>query len=86
MPAYPSRLCSTTEGRQTFPDIMQDAFGLKAITVFHRYGRPLGAAIPFEAVCLLAGYTDLVDEETKLRIRNAALSLVTELSVSNPVT
>lgn len=75
-PAYPARFCSTTEGRQGLPDILQDAFGLKSITGFHRYGRALGAIIPIEAVRLLAGYGASVDEETKLRIRNSALNLL----------
>ncbi len=78
MPAYPVRICSTSEGRQTFPDILKDTFGLKSITVFQRYGRTLGAAIPMEAVRLLAGFPDTVDDEMKLRIRNAARTLLKE--------
>jgi hypothetical protein len=69
-PASPARFCSTTEGRQGLPDILHDSFGLKSITGFHRYGRALGAIIPIEAVRMLAGYPDTVDEGTKLRIQN----------------
>ncbi len=75
-PTFPARFCSTSEGRRMFPDILQDAFGLKSITGFHRYGRTLGAIIPIEAVRLLAGYPDAVDDDTKVRIRNAALNLL----------
>jgi len=75
-PAYPARFCTTTEGRQELPSILQDAFGLKSITGFHRYGRTIGAVIPIEAVRLLAGYADTVDDEIKIRIRNSALNLI----------
>lgn len=75
-PAYPARLYTTSEGRQVFPDILQDAFGEKAITGFHRYGRVLGAVVPMEAVMLLAGQP--VDEEAGLRLRNAAQALLEE--------
>ena len=75
-PAYPVRFCTTTEGRQQLPSILQDSFGLKSITGLHRYGRPLGAIIPIEAVRLLAGFPDAVDDATKLRIKNTALNLL----------
>ncbi len=75
-PAYPARLCTSTEGRQNFPDIIQDAHGEKTLTGLYRYGRVLGAIVPIDAVrMLMDGNTD-VDEETKLRIKNAALNLL----------
>jgi hypothetical protein len=76
VPAYPVRFCTTTEGRQELPNILQDSFGMKSITGVHRYGRMLGAIIPMDAVRLLAGFPDAVDDETRLRIKNAALNLL----------
>lgn len=76
MPAYPVRFCDSTEGRRVLPDILQDAFGLKGITVVHRYNRALGAVIPYDAVRMLAGYP--VDDETRIRVRNAALNALDE--------
>jgi hypothetical protein len=74
VPTYPARLYTTTEGRQFFPDILQDAFGEKGVTGFHRYGRLMGAVIPLEAITLLAGGE--VDEETRIRLQNAAHNLL----------
>jgi hypothetical protein len=75
-PAYPARLCSATEGRQTFPDILQDTYGEKTLTGLHGYGRVLGAIIPIEAVKMLMGDDTAVDEAVRLRIKNAALNLL----------
>lgn len=74
-PVSPAAFVTTTEGRQRFPDVMQDAFGPKAFTGFHRYGRPLGAVIPIDAVMVLAGYGHLLDEATLERIKNTAQAL-----------
>ena len=83
-PAYPVRFCSTTEGRQELPSILQDSFGMKSITGLHRYGRMLGAIIPIEAVRLLAGFPDAVDDATRLRIKNAALNLLENRIIFSP--
>ncbi|KND51533.1 MAG: hypothetical protein AB202_03110 [Parcubacteria bacterium C7867-007] len=76
VPAYSAQLYSSTEGRQFFPDILQDAFGEKTITGFHRYERVLGALIPMEALLMLAGCDQEIDEGMKLRIKNAARNLL----------
>lgn len=75
-PAFPARLCTTSEGRQNFPDIIQDAYGEKCLTGFNRYGRFLGAVIPREALMILAENDATVDDTTRLRIKNAARNLL----------
>lgn len=74
----PACFVTSTEGRQRFPEIMQDVFGEKAITGFHRYGRALGAVIPLEAVRLLAGCAHAVDPAMRKRIRATARALLKE--------
>jgi hypothetical protein len=76
LPANIARVYSTTEGRQRFPDILQEVFGEKSIAGFERYGRRLGALIPMEALLLLAGRGSMLDKETRIRIQNAASSLL----------
>lgn len=71
---------STTDGRQRFPDILQVSYGEKAVIGFDRYGRALGAVVPMEAVLMLAGKTEDVDEDVKLRIERAAQKLLQEVS------
>lgn len=72
----PTRFVSTTEGRKKFPDIMQETFGAKSMTGFSRYGRVLGAAVPIEAVRILAGFAGAVDPDAQKRIRNTARALL----------
>ena len=67
---------STTDGRQRFPDILQDIYGGKAVIGFDRYGRVLGAVVPMEAVAMLAGQTEHVDDYTRGRIELAAQQLM----------
>ena len=69
-------LYSTTEGRQKFPDILQTSYGDKSVIGFGRYGRALGAVVPMEAVRVLAGFDDCVDEDVKRRIQRTARSLL----------
>ena len=78
-PSLPSDreiLHSTTVGRQRFPDLLQRSFGEKSVIGFDRYGRALGAVVPMEAVCVLAGCAEQVDEDVRLRIERAAQSLL----------
>jgi len=70
---------STTDGRQRFPDILQVSYGEKAVIGFDRYGRALGA------VLMLAGKTQDVDEDVKLRIERAAQKLLQEVSRDDAV-
>lgn len=72
-------LYSTTEGRQRFPDFLQTTFGDKAVIGFGRYGRALGAVVPMEAVRLLAGFSESVDEDVRRRIQRTAQSLLKKL-------
>lgn len=75
-------LYSTTDGRQRFPDILQVSYGEKAVIGFDRYGRALGAVVPMEAVLMLAGKDDRVDQGIKERIERAARALLAKI---NPV-
>ena len=70
------RLYSTSEGRARFPDILQSSYGDKAVVGFGRYGRALGALVPMEAVRLLAGFDESVDEDVRKRIIRTARSLL----------
>jgi len=70
---------STTDGRQRFPDILQVTYGDKAVIGFDRYGRALGAVVPVEAVRMLAGYSNHVDDDVRARIKRAAMALLAEL-------
>ena len=67
---------STTDGRQQLHDILQDIYGDKAVIGFDRYGRVLGAVVPMEAVAMLAGHTEHVDDYTRNRIEKAAEQLM----------
>ncbi len=78
-PAYRARLCSAAEGRNSLPDILQDAACDKTITGVTRYMHPLVAVVPIEAILLLAGELDTVDEATRIRIQNSALNLLAGL-------
>lgn len=75
----PSRLLSTTEGRQRFPDILQTCFGDKAVIGFDRYGRALGAVVPMEAVRLLAGFQESVEPRVREAIAETAKELLREV-------
>lgn len=70
---------STTDGRQRFPDILQVTYGDKAVIGFDRYGRALGAVVPVEAVRMLAGFSDNVDDDVRQRIQRAATALLAQL-------
>lgn len=72
-------LYSTTEGRQRFPDILQVSYGDKAVIGFDRYGRALGAVVPIEAVRILAGYGETVDDDVKRRMERTARLLLAKL-------
>lgn len=74
-PAYPARLATATEARQNFPDLLQVAYGEKSLCGICRFSRLLAAIVPPEAVRILMG-DSTVDEETRIRIRNAARNLL----------
>jgi len=75
---------STTDGRQRFPDILQVSYGEKAVIGFDRYGRALGAVVPMEAVQMLAGRLDAVDDDVRERIERAARALLETMQESEP--
>jgi hypothetical protein len=76
-PQQPKKIVySTTDGRQQLHDILQDIYGDKAVIGFDRYGRVVGAVVPMEAVAMLAGRTDYVDDYTQERIQRAAQKLM----------
>jgi len=75
---------STTDGRQRFPDILQTSYGEKAVIGFDRYGRALGAVVPMEAVEMLAGAIDNVDEDVRGRIKRAAQALLETMADHGP--
>lgn len=85
MPGRKQRIVySTTDGRQRFPDILQTSYGDKAVIGFDRYGRALGAVVPMEAVQMLAGATDNVDEDIRGRIQRAAQALLDTMADHSP--
>jgi hypothetical protein len=75
---------STTDGRQRFPDILQTSYGEKAVIGFDRYGRALGALVPMEAVQILAGAMESVDEDIRGRIQRAAQALLETMADHSP--
>lgn len=78
MPAYEARIMTTTEGRQSLPDVLQKMYGDKGIVAFDRYGRVIGVAVPLEAVRMLAGV--FVDEAVQIRVQNSARNLLDHLN------
>lgn len=79
----PQLVYSTTDGRQRFPDILQVTYGDKAVIGFDRYGRAIGAVVPVEAVRMLAGKAEFVDDDVRQRIQRAANALLEQLPGEN---
>ena len=75
---------STSEARQKFAEIIQDTYGDKAIVAFERYGKPLGALVPMEALLLLAGGAHGIDSATEGRVRDSAYNVLVELGLVQP--
>lgn len=73
-------LVSTSHGRTHFPEILQSSLADKSIIGFDRYGRVVGAVVPIEAVRMLAGFQESVDEDVQVRVKRAALALLREAS------
>ena len=72
-------LYSTSEGRQKMADLLQQTYGDKAVIGFDRYGRYLGALVPIEAVQMLAGEGDRIEDDVKERIRRSSLYLLQKM-------
>jgi len=72
----------TTEGRQRFPNLLQNVYGGETTLIaFHRYGRVLGALVSLDAVRMLAG--ENVSEPARAKITKAAQNLLSTLENSN---
>jgi hypothetical protein len=71
-----TRMYSTSEGRANFAEALEAAQSNGAIIGFERYGRPVAALAPIEAVLLLAGVKRGVDARTRAAISEAAQAFV----------
>lgn len=67
---------STSEGRANFAEALEAAQSESAIIGFERYGRPVAALAPIEAVMLLAGVKRGIDPKTRAAITQAAQAFV----------
>ncbi len=66
-----ARVLTTSQGRQDFPNLLQDTFGHQTITMFTRYDRTVGGLISMDAVQMLID-KKLVDPATRRRIKKNA--------------
>lgn len=66
------RIYSTSEARANFAEALEMAQVDNAIIGFDRYGRPVAALVPIEAVLLLAGLKDEVSARKREAIKEAA--------------
>lgn len=67
---------STSEGRANFAEALEAAQSESAIIGFERYGRPVAALAPIEAVMLLAGVKRGINPKTRAAITQAAQAFV----------
>lgn len=74
-----TRMYSTSEGRANFAEALEAAQNDGAIIGFERYGRPVAALIPIEAVMLLAGSKRGVDTRARAAIAQAAQAFVSAM-------
>lgn len=63
---------STSDARANFAEALESAQVDKAIVGFDRYGRPVAALVPMDAIRILAGYEDRVDPALRVRLRKMA--------------
>lgn len=73
------RIYSTSEARANFAEALEMAQVDNAIIGFDRYGRPVAALVPIEAVLLLAGFKDDVSPRKREAIREAAALFVANM-------
>jgi hypothetical protein len=66
-----ARALSTSQGRQRFPELIQDTYGHQSITMFTRYGRTIGGMISMDAVQMLID-PGSVDPDVRARIQKNA--------------
>jgi antitoxin (DNA-binding transcriptional repressor) of toxin-antitoxin stability system len=78
-----TRMYSTSEGRANFAEALEAAQSDGAIIGFERYGRPVAALAPIEAVMLLAGVKRGVDARTRAAILQAAQDFVRSMPEPN---
>jgi len=67
-----ARMYSTSEGRANFAEALESAQVEHAVVGFDRYGRPLAALVPIDAVRMLAGASADVDPALRDKITRAA--------------
>jgi hypothetical protein len=67
-----ARMYSTSEGRANFAEALESAQVEHAVVGFDRYGRPLAALVPIDAVRMLAGAVADVDPALRDKITRAA--------------
>ena len=63
---------STSEGRANFAEALESAQVQNAVVGFDRYGRPVAALVPIDAVRMLAGLDKKVEPATREKIRRMA--------------
>lgn len=78
-----TRMYSTSEGRANFAEALEAAQSDGAIIGFERYGRPVAALAPIEAVLLLAGVKKGIDPKTRAAITEAAQAFVRSMPEVN---
>lgn len=63
---------STSEGRANFAEALESAQVEHAVVGFDRYGRPLAALVPIDAVRMIAGQAQDVDPALREKITRSA--------------
>lgn len=67
-----ARMYSTSEGRANFAEALESAQVEHAVVGFDRYGRPLAALVPIDAVRMIAGQAQDVDPALREKIMRSA--------------
>lgn len=67
-----ARIYSTSEGRANFAEALELAQLEHAVVGFDRYGRPLAALVPIDAVRMLAGHDSEVEPATREKVQRMA--------------
>lgn len=74
-----ARIYSTSEARANFAAALESAHAESAVIGFGRYGRPIAALVPIEAVRLLAGQSGGVPPAVKARLVRTARLFLAEM-------
>lgn len=76
-----SQMYSTSEARANFAEALESAQLDKAVIGFDRYGRPVAALVPLDAVRMLAGQEDDVDPAVRQKIQRLSQALLFDVPV-----